>query len=309
MAHNDNGSADSDECVVPIHPVPPEELSRYSPDRDHLAEQEIAAYVEWQASDETVHHVELVRREVVVGRVYTMWDVTTDEDRYWVITSPTNLYSQRHFPSLDYTLSFHVGLMARVETRSLSLNADNPTPFDDVYRRMDQASRRHEEATEAEDYQAVGMLLRECLITLVGALRRRVEIDSTKERPKDADFIGWSDVLLEALCPGGTNKELRQYLKGTSKQTWQLVNWLTHDRNASHSASEIALSACSQVTVHAVAMVFGRHRDTVDRCPRCQSRQLRTYFDVALGDDGEYFLSCGSCDWTSHPEEGAPAAS
>jgi hypothetical protein len=31
-----------------------------------------------------------------------------------VVTSPTNLYSQALMPSLDYTLSFHIGLMARV---------------------------------------------------------------------------------------------------------------------------------------------------------------------------------------------------
>lgn len=49
-----------------------------------------------------------------MGDPYEMWDVTTDQDRWWVITNPTNLYSQQHFPSLDYTLSFHIGLMARV---------------------------------------------------------------------------------------------------------------------------------------------------------------------------------------------------
>jgi hypothetical protein len=28
--------------------------------------------------------------------------------------SPTKLYSQHYFPSLDFTLSFHIGVMARV---------------------------------------------------------------------------------------------------------------------------------------------------------------------------------------------------
>jgi DNA-dependent RNA polymerase auxiliary subunit epsilon len=32
--------------------------------------------------------------------------------------NPSHLYSQQHFPSLDYTLSFHVRLMARVRSCS-----------------------------------------------------------------------------------------------------------------------------------------------------------------------------------------------
>jgi len=43
---------------------------------------------------------------------------------------------------------------------------------------------------EAVDFQAVGMQLRECLISLVAAVRRRVEIHDTDERPKDADVVG-----------------------------------------------------------------------------------------------------------------------
>jgi hypothetical protein len=302
MSEPESPPEDADECVVPTHPVPPEELHRYSPERDVLAEQDIAGYVEWQASDEAVQHVEQVKREVVLGQVYDIWDVTTDRDRWWVITNPTNLYSQRHFPSLDYTLSFHVGLMMRVASRSQGPDAGNPSPFDDVHRRMEQATRRHELATEAEDYQSVGMQLRECLITLAGALRRRVEMEAGGERPKDADFVAWSDLITDELCPGSSNKEVRRYLKTTSKQTWQLVNWLTHDRNATPSASMIALSACHQVVAHANAIVEGRHRDTTDRCPWCSSRQLRTHFDVSLGTDGEYFLSCAACEWSSYPD-------
>jgi hypothetical protein len=45
------------------------------------------------------------------------WDVHTTGDRYWVITNPTNLYSQQLFPSMDYTLSFHVGVTARMVAR------------------------------------------------------------------------------------------------------------------------------------------------------------------------------------------------
>ena len=60
----------------------------------------------------------------------------------------TNLYSQRHFPSLDYTLSFHIGLMARLRSRSDRVDGTDPTPFDEVFRRIDQAECRFVRAVE-----------------------------------------------------------------------------------------------------------------------------------------------------------------
>ena len=46
----------------------------------------------------------------------------TTKGRWWVITNPTNLYSQELFPSLDYAISFHVGV--RSETRRVSVPSD-----------------------------------------------------------------------------------------------------------------------------------------------------------------------------------------
>jgi hypothetical protein len=99
------GPADNDCTLPPDHPVPPDQLGRYSPKRDYNAERQIADYVEGQAPEESVQHVERVTVEYVMGSPYEVWDVTTDEDRYWVLTNGTNLYSQRRFPSMDYTLS------------------------------------------------------------------------------------------------------------------------------------------------------------------------------------------------------------
>ena len=60
----------ADECVVHDHPVPPEEVGRYSVERDPAAEQDIARYVKIEASDETVQHVERVKTEYVMGDPY-----------------------------------------------------------------------------------------------------------------------------------------------------------------------------------------------------------------------------------------------
>jgi hypothetical protein len=217
-------SRENSDCIIPGHPVPARELSQYSVDNDPHLENDIANYVHGRARDETVQHVERIKQEVVLGDKYEIWDVVTDKDRWWVITNLTNLYSQRHFPSLDYTLSFHIGLMMRIRSRPNTVDSEEPSPFDEVFRRQEQAKHRNDSAVEAEDYQAVGMQLRECLISLIGALRRGVPIPPEAERPQDANFVAWSALLIDQLCGGSSNKELRQHLKNTAKETWQLVN-------------------------------------------------------------------------------------
>ena len=74
----------------------------------------IADRLDAAALGENVQHAERVTTEFVLGRRVDAWDVYTDQHRWWVITSPTNLYSQELFPSLDYAISFHVGVTARI---------------------------------------------------------------------------------------------------------------------------------------------------------------------------------------------------
>ena len=237
-----------------------------------------------------------------MGTAYEVWDVTTDKDRWWVITHPTNLYSQRHFPSLDYTLSFHVGLMMRVSSRDArSAPGEESAPFDEVLRRLGQADEVLERAIEAVDFQSVGMHLRECLISLMAVARRRAELPLDVERPQDANVIAWSALLFDHYCPGRSNKELRQYLKATTERAWQLVNWLTHHRNANKTATLIAKEAVEAIVGHVAHLLSRERRDRTDQCPRCGSRSVRTFFDLEIEPDGAYFEDCGECDWNSHP--------
>lgn len=303
MPRDDTEKDEEDGCVVPSHSVPAQELVRYSVEGDPHSEQDIANYVEGQARDETVQHVEKVRQEVVLGDIYEIWDVTTDKDRWWVITNHTNLYSQRHFPGLDYTLSFHIGLMMRLRSRPDGATSEEPTPFDEVFRRQEQAKNRHDNAVEAEDYQAVGMQLRECLISLDAALRRRVQARPDMGRPQDANFVAWSALLMDELCRGSSNKELRQHLKNAAKETWQLVNWLTHARSANKTASSIAIHACDTVVGNFVQILERQMTDRTDQCPLCKSRNIRTHFDISIEPDGDYYMTCGVCDWRSHAND------
>ena len=213
----------------------------------------------------------------------------------------TNLYSQKHFPTLDYTISFHIGLMMRLRSRPDRIDSSDPTPFDEVFRRMDQADARHDAAVEAEDFQAVGMLLREALISLIGAIRRLSEIPQEVDRPQDANFIAWIELLMNHLCGGGSNKELRQHLKNLSKEAWQLSNWLTHTKSASRTASSIAIHTCQTVVGHMMQILKQEQQDQTDLCPICKSRDVRKHFDIDIPPEGDSYLSCGVCDWHDHP--------
>ena len=304
--HNQQLDGD-DEHVIPPPPLPADQLKRYSVDRDPDSEQDIAHYVEGQSrGEETVQHVEKIKTETVLGDKYEMWDVTTDKDRWWVVTNFTNLYRQRDFPSLDYTLSFHIGLMMRIRSRQRP--SDEPTPFDEVFRRQQQAHARLDEAVEVEDLQAVGMLLRECLLSLLGAVRRRIELPAEVARPQDANFKDWSVLLLDHLCPGGSNKDLRSYLKGASESTWQLVNWLTHARSATETAASISTQACDILVGHFISLVERERLDHTEKCPTCKSRDIRSHFDQAIEPDGDYYETCGVCGWSSHPGTPEPDA-
>ncbi|ESZ23494.1 hypothetical protein [Mesorhizobium sp. L2C084A000] len=294
-------TTESDDCVVHDHPVPPEEIRRYSPVRDADAEQDIANYVAGQAQDEAVKHVERVKKEYVLGEAYEIWDVTTDKNRWWVITNLTNLYSQRYFPSLDYTLSFHIGLMTRLRSREGRPDPDHPNPFDEVLRRQEQAFSRLESAVEAEDLQAVGMQLRECLLALITAVKRRVDLTGVAEQPQAANFKAWSEVLVGLLCPGGSNKELRSYLKAMADDTWTLVNWLTHHTNATEMAASIAVHATDTLVGHFVQVAMRVGAGAISQCPQCSSRNIRSHFDIRIEPDGDYYSTCGSCGWSNHP--------
>lgn len=294
---------DSDDCTLPHnHPLPADQLGRYSPERDYYAERDIADYVQSQARDESVQNVERVKVEYVWGEAYECFDVVTDKNRWWVITNGTNLYSQQHFPSLDYTLSFHVGLTARVLSRSAKHGKlEEESPFGEVFRRHAQAVDRLERAVEAVDFQSVGMQLRECLISLVAAVRRRLDVSESDEHPKDADVVGWNRVLLSKLVPGERNDELRNYMKMIVEKAWPLVNWLTHHRNANKTAALICIESVDTIVGHYGHLLSRERTDRTDQCPRCASRNIQTHYDIEIHPDGAYFEACRECGWDSHP--------
>src|SRR5450755_4773929 len=140
-----------------------------------------------------VEHVEKLTSEYVLGRQYDVWDAHTNEGRWWVITNPTNLCSQELIKSMDVALSFHVGLMLRMMALRPPRRSRDEWIFD-VLRRMDVAHANLDRAQEVEDFQAVGMRLRETLLTLGERLAGLVTTVGAAEEPKRGDFKAWADL-------------------------------------------------------------------------------------------------------------------
>ena len=233
----------------------------------HLkTKEDVRGYMEWQAPDEKVRHLEKVKTESVYGEKMEAWDVRTDKGRWWVITNPTNLYSQELFPSLDYTLSFHVGVMTRVSQRNMSTEqVDAHDRINAIWNKLARARSTLFEAEKVEDFQSVGMKCRECLLFLVKSIADSKMVPKGKEKPQKGNFIEWCEIIADHVAAGGSNERLRAYLKTVSKSTWQLVSWLTHAQHASKFDGCIAVDATENVLlaftmIHSKALSHSQKR-------------------------------------------------
>src|SRR6266478_9276335 len=93
-------------------------------------QQRIIDYFIGQAPEVTVDFAQMVHSEQVNSIQHDIWDLHTSNGRWWVITNPTNLYSQEQFPNMDLALTFHVGLCIRIPRSEKSSLAGMPIePF------------------------------------------------------------------------------------------------------------------------------------------------------------------------------------
>ena len=296
---------DEEECLIP-GPAPPEALEKYLLKREPFdGAEEITAYVEGQSPGETVTYLERIAEERVHGVDHETWDVHTSGERYWVITNPTNLYSQRLFPSADYTLSFHVGLMARVMSRrTTGVEEEQQDHLSAAWRRWTQAAEALDRSKEAEEFQAVGMRSREALLALTREIADESMVPKGTASPKSGDFIHWAELIVNALASGSRNAEVRAYLKAITRSTWQLVAWLTHASSAIRLDAEIAVDA-TRTVIAALGMALLRFRQGVpSRCPRCSSYRVSTIYVGELSETMPYAPVCQSCGWSNVRADG-----
>lgn len=247
----------------------------------------------WQAGDEEITHLEKVASRSVGPNRFDTWDVWTNKARWWVITPMTNLYLQEDFQSFEVALTYHVGIVHMLSARDAApMSAEERDRGPAAWRKWEQASEALDNAEEPEDFQAVGMRLREGLITFVRGIVADEYVPNREEQPQAANVERWTELIANTVASGSSRANLRRHLKGFGRTTWQLVNWLTHAQNATRGQAMIALTACDHLAAAFIAAVAEHEHGEPLRCPACGSYQLRTFYPAA----GEDVTLCAACD-------------
>jgi hypothetical protein len=216
--------------------------------------QSIVDYLLSQLEDEVVRHAEKIATRRIYGREYEIWDVTTRyKRRWWVITSPTNYYSQAAFESLEIAFTYHLGLETALAHR------EAPPEEDDEFLRIESAWRRWREGqdelneiAEAGNFQTVGLHCREALLEMVAVLAREKMASPRGVVPQKGNFEAWADEIANFTTPPG---RLRAHVKATAHTAWDAANWLTHSKTADRTDANIVVSAVEHVLGTYVSLV------------------------------------------------------
>jgi hypothetical protein len=267
---------------------------------------QVTEYMAGQAADLTVEFLQKIYVENVGGHAHAVWDVHTNEDRWWVITNPTNLYSQQQFPNMDYALTFHIGLCIRIPRTEKQKLSDLPIePFAACYRVLSTARDTLLQADGIADYQGIGVKCRETLLTFVDAAQTVLPWTSTEERPQRANFKAWVDHVCTVVLPGSTHEDRRHLFKTLLDSAWKFTNWLTHSKRSHVRDAEAAIEVTESATTLSVSAIIQYLRGVPDDCPACGSQHLSPERGVhtSIPDVLWERPTCDDCGWVGEPVE------
>lgn len=266
--------------------------------------QHITDYMASQANDREVTFVQKMYAENIHGHVHDVWDVHTDKERWWVITNPTNLYSQDQFPNIDYAVTFHVGLCVRIPRSEKQKISDLPIePLTHCYRLMAEAAAALVGAQEVADFQAVGVRCREMLLAFTDASQKVLLWSSAEEKPKSADFKAWTDHVCAIVLPGPSHENRRHLFKTLLDSAWKYSNWLTHSKHSNWHDAEAAVSVAENALSLSISKLVQHLRGVPEQCPSCGSFRLSPERARNPENEDETWerAACDKCDWTGEP--------
>jgi len=275
--------------------------------------QHVIEYMASQATDLTVVMVQKVYSENVLHVCHSVWDVHTDKDRWWVITEPTNLYSQEQFPNMDLALTFHVGLCLRIpRSERQKLSALPIEPLAAPFQILTGASEALQHAQEVADYQAIGVRCREALLALAAAAQTVLPWTGEGERPKAADMKAWSEQICTVVLGGASHEHRRHLFKTLLDSAWKFANWLAHAKGTRWHDAEAAVSVTENAMGLVSSAVIQHLRGVPDVCPACGSHRLSPERGIRTDlPDVEWERPvCAQCGWVGEPVriEPIPAA-
>jgi hypothetical protein len=257
-----------------------------------------------QAGDETVTLAQKLHTERLGSVIHDVWDVHTDKARWWVITNPTNLYTQEQFPNMDLALTFHMGLCLRIPRQDRAgLDGRWAEPFVACFRGLEDARDALSRSEEVEDFQAIGMRSREVLVHLMNAVQELVAPEVPEPHPKGSDVTAWSDTAGDLLFAGSSNENRRRLAKKAVQEAWVFTNWLAHAHGAGPDDADSAVDVTTlAVSIFSTALIR-RIRGVPEGCPECGSLRLSPERASDPDDPGSTYErpACGRCAWRGTP--------
>lgn len=143
-------------------------------------------------------------------------------------------------------------LVARIRTgRAEEMQ---PTGWQRVDRTVGETRDRLAAARNEEQFQAVGLLCREALISLAQAVyvrERHPPLDSTE--PSETDAKRMLEAYVAVELAGGANEEARKH----TRSSLELANALQHKRTATFREAAMCVEATTTV-INVIAIVAGR---------------------------------------------------
>ena len=235
---------------------------------------DVTEYYLSQSPDAEVKFLQKVYSEAITGHRHDVWDVHASDGRWWVITNPTNLYSQDQFPNMDLAVTFHMGLCLRVpRTHRQRKSGRNIKPFEAVLTKLHDASEALGQAMNVADYQAVGMRSREALLAFARAANEVVDW-ATGTAPDLDKFLDWNELFCDRLLGGGDQKARRRLFKKLLAEAWVFANCLTHDHGMTWHDAEAAQATTEHALGLAMSLVLRHIRSVPEQCPDCGSPHL-----------------------------------
>lgn len=159
-------------------------------------------------------------------------------------------WSQGDLPTYASRRSFVISLYQEtidtIEKSVPTMLSDDyePTGWERVDRTVYEMKRRLSVANTEEQFQAIGMLGREALITIAQQVFDK-DLHHTDDGivPSDTDSKRMLDAFLNCSLAGASNERQRKFAKASV----DLANQLTHDRMADRSDAELCLTSVTAV--------------------------------------------------------------
>ncbi len=155
----------------------------------------------------------------------------------------------------QYIRSLYAPLLEKLSQRPTAFSGPlrEPTGWERVDRGIGKIRKQLELAKNEEDFQSVGLLCRETLISLAQAIfdpQRHSSIDGVKPSSTDAKHM--LEAYIATELRGSANEEARKH----AKASLDLANGLQHKRTADFRSAAMCAEATSSV-VNLIAIVSG----------------------------------------------------